>query len=222
LVLSSWTGVATAEKLNQRFGTPWLHWPVLPTGAAETSSFLRALAEAAGVDGARAEAYIRQGEKNYHYYFERAADFFLEFRWDLPSHYATAADAFYGVGIGRLLSGEFGLLPVRQYVTDNPPLEFRDSIAERYASIAPGIGAEVVFTADGATIAEGLRGAAATPPLVFGSAWDRDIAQEIGGCHLSISAPVTDRLVAHGSYLGYRGALRLIEDTYSSILNAIQ
>jgi hypothetical protein len=31
-----------------------------------------------------------------------------------------------------------------------------------------------------------------------------------------------DRLVANGSYFGYDGALRLIEDVYSSILGAVQ
>jgi nitrogenase molybdenum-iron protein beta chain len=79
-----------------------------------------------------------------------------------------------------------------------------------------------MFTADGDEITRTLREKSASAPLLLGSAWDRDITQELGGCHLSISAPIMDRIVANGSYFGYSGALRLIEDVYSSILIAVQ
>ena len=59
-------------------------------------------------------------------------------------------------------------------------------------------------------------------PLLLGSSWDREIARELGACHLSIAAPITDRLVLDRSYLGYRGGLALIEDLYTSILASVQ
>jgi nitrogenase molybdenum-iron protein beta chain len=222
LVLSSWAGVSIARNLNQRFGTPWLHCPTLPIGGIETSRFLRKVQEFIKVDTAAATDFIQAQEASFNYFFERAADFFLEFRWDMPSHFVTIADSFYGIGVSRLLTNEFGLLPLHQFVTDDPPDEFRSSIEDDYAQIAPGISSNVTFTSDSGKVNEVLRELASAPPIILGSVWDRDIAQEVGGCHLSIAAPMTDRLVASCSYLGYNGGLRLIEDLYSSILTSVQ
>jgi nitrogenase molybdenum-iron protein beta chain len=222
LVVSSWTGLSTAQLLNERFGTPWLHWPTLPIGAIETSRFLRAVAEAAQVDGQVTQIFLERQEKRYHYYFERAADFFLEFRWDLPSHYVTVTDAFYGSGISRLLSGELGLLPLRHFVSDQPPIEQYQAIQQQFAVLSPELNAPVTFTADGDQIASELRKHPKSSPLILGSAWERDIAAELDGCHLSVTSPMMDRLAANGSYFGYDGALRLIEDIYGMILTAVQ
>jgi len=222
LVVSSWTGLSTAQLLNERYGTPWLHWPTLPIGAEETSRFVRAVADAARVDDKVTQAFLDRQEKRYHYYFERAADFFLEFRWDLPSHYVTVTDAFYGSGISRLLSGELGLLPSCHFITDQPPTEQHDAIQQQFAVLSPELEAPVTFTADGDQITAELRENSDSAPLILGSAWERDITAELGGCHLSIASPMMDRLVANGSYFGYDGALRLIEDVYSSILGVVQ
>lgn len=222
LVLSSWVGVSTARHLSDRFGTPWLHYPALPIGGLETSRFLRTLADFAGVNGSVADAYIQTHERSFHYFFERAADFFLEFRWDLPGRFVTISDSYYGIGISRLLTNEFGLLPSHQFVTDDPPEEFRPRICADYHDLAPGTSADVTFTPDNDVIRETLRSSSSTPPIVLGSIWDRDIARELGGCHLSIAAPITDRLVVNCAYLGYQGGLRLIEDLYSSILSVVQ
>jgi len=222
LVLSSWPGVSVARNLQRRFGTPWLHQPTLPIGGIETSRFLRAITEFAGVADSRAARFIEAQERAFHYYFERAADFFLEFRWDLPSRFVTVSNSWYGIGISRLLANEFGLLPSHQFVTDDPPEEFRPAIVKAYREIAPEISAEVTFSQDCETIRHTLRELDAPAPIVFGSTSDRDIARELGGCHLSIATPISDRLVVNGSYFGYQGGLRLIEDLYSSILSAVQ
>jgi nitrogenase molybdenum-iron protein beta chain len=222
LVLSSWAGVSIARNLNNRFGTPWLHYPTLPIGGIETSRFLREVREFAKVDTAVATRFIQEQEGIFHYFFERAADFFLEFRWDMPGHFVTISDSFYGIGISKMLTNEFGLLPLHQFVTDDPPKEFRSSIQNGYAGIAPGISSNVTFSADSEEVNSVLRRVASAPPIILGSIWDRDIAQEVGGCHLSIAAPMTDRLVMNCSYLGYNGGLRLIEDLYSSILTFVQ
>jgi nitrogenase molybdenum-iron protein beta chain len=222
LVLSSWAGVSIVRHLEERFGTPWLHCPTLPIGGIETSRFLREVQAFTQVDTAVANSFIQEQERSFHYFFERAADFFLEFRWDMPGDFVTITDSFYGIGVSRLLTNEFGLLPLHQFVTDDPPDEFRRSIQEDYAKIAPGISSDVTFTSDGEEINNILRAAASSSPIVLGSVWDRDIAQELGGCHLSLSSPITDRLVTSCSYLGYNGGLRLIEDLYSSILTLTQ
>lgn len=61
-----------------------------------------------------------------------------------------------------------------------------------------------------------------TKPLILGSGWDRVISKEIKGYQLSTSTPISDRMILSRSYLGYEGAMRLIEDIYSVILQDFQ
>ena len=222
LVVSPWIGVSVARKLEERYGTPWLHYPALPIGGVETSRFLRAVAEFAGVESAITEQHIRQREAEYYYYVERLADFVMEFRWDLPSRFTTIADSLYAIGLTRFLTNDIGLMPSFQFVTDTPPEEFRAEITRSFQEIAPGISAQVEFTGDGGTIHQALRKQEGPPPILLGTSWDRDIARELGACHLSVGAPMTDRLVCSCAYAGYHGGLRLLEDLYSSILASVQ
>ena len=222
LVLSSWVGIKTAKNLEERFQTPWLHYPTLPTGGLETSHFLRTVAEFAGINSSTADEFIRKQEAVFHFHYERMADFFMEFRWDLPGNFSVVADSYYASGISRLLTNEFGLIPSSQFITDEPPEEFHSKITQSFQNIAPGISADIKFSWDGETIRQTLRNFRASPPIILGSSWDREIARELGACHISIAGPITDRLVGSCTYLGYSGGLRLIEDLYSSILGAIQ
>ncbi|MGE5783471.1 MAG: nitrogenase component 1, partial [Myxococcales bacterium] len=222
LVVSPWVGVSIAEKLNKKFGTPWLHVPALPIGGTETSRFLRDVADFAHVDAARSEAFIQECEREYYYYFERLADFVLEFRWDLPSRFTTIADSYYATGLAHFFTKDLGMIPAQQFVTESPPETFRAAIAQSFQDLTAGISAEVSFESDGGIIHQKLRDQAGSPALLLGSSWDRQIARELGACHLSVASPMTDRLVCNGTYAGYAGGLRLLEDLYSSVLASVQ
>lgn len=223
LVVSPWVGLKAAKLLAEKFETPYLHYPVLPIGAAETSSFLREVGRFAGVKDELTEGFIERQESRFYYYLERSADFLLEFRYDLPGRFVNVSDAFYALGISRFLVNDLGLLPGRQFVTDETPEEHRGRIAVEFASLAPGVSAEVTFTPDGGVVQKELRTVQHRQPLVIiGSSWDKDIAAELAGYHLSVGLPVTDRLVLDRAYVGYQGGLRLVEDIYGAILESYQ
>lgn len=59
-------------------------------------------------------------------------------------------------------------------------------------------------------------------PLILGSTWDKVITRELQGYPLSVSLPVSDRLVLNRTYAGYDGGLTLAEDIYTVILNSFQ
>ena len=80
IVVSPWVGVDSVKFLEKKFGTPYLHYPVLPIGAFETSKFLRAVSEFTGLDSAHTEKIIDAHEAEYYYFIERFADLFLEMR----------------------------------------------------------------------------------------------------------------------------------------------
>lgn len=58
--------------------------------------------------------------------------------------------------------------------------------------------------------------------MILGSAWDRVISKEIDAYRVSISTPISDRMVLSRSYVGYEGGLRLTEDIYSAVLDDFQ
>jgi nitrogenase molybdenum-iron protein beta chain len=222
LLLTPWLGLKTVTILEERFGTPFFNYPALPVGATETGRFLRAVAGYAGIALETVEATIKREESRYYYYMERAADLFFETRFK-PGHFVTIADSGFALGLSRFLVNDLGLIPEAQFITDDVPHEHRERIEAEFTDSEAGIASPVIFTTDGGTIREVIRGLKFRErPLILGSTWDKVITRELQGYPLSISLPVSDRLVLNRSYAGYDGGLTLAEDIYTVILNSFQ
>lgn len=222
LLVSPWVGLKNVQHLQEKLGTPYLHYPVLPIGPTETGKFLRTVGQYAGVEEKRVEKVIAKHEAEYYYYIERSADVLLETRL-LPRRFVTIADSFYALGVAKFLINDLGLLPETQYITDGVAEEYQAGIAAEFANFTDRITAKVVFTSDGGAAHEDIRTIKfRSRPLILGSAWDRVLSEELKGYQLSLSMPVSDRLVLDRSYVGYNGALRLVEDIYSVVLADFQ
>jgi nitrogenase molybdenum-iron protein beta chain len=221
LVLSPWVGLNIAKHLEKKYGTPYLHYPILPIGAKETGKFLRTVAEFAQLDRKRVEEFIEKEEKRFYYYIERSLDFFIEFRYDMADRFFNITDSFYALGISKFLVNELGIVPGQQYITDDTPEKYRHGIKQEFVHLSDTFSSKVIFEIDGGKIHESLRKYPLENyrPLILGSSWDRDIASELNGFWINISIPVLHRLVLNRSYVGYSGGLTLMEDIYSSILN---
>ena len=222
LLVSPWVGLKNIKHLEAKFGTPYLHYPVLPIGPTETANFLRSVGTYAGIEGKRVEKIINKLEQDYYYYIDRAADSLLETQL-MPRRFVSIADSFYALGVARFLINDLGLLPETQYITHGVAEEYQDSITAEFKNFEDGIEAKVVFSNDGGEIHEDIRKLTfRSRPLILGSAWDRVLSREINGYQLSLATPVTNRLVLNRSYVGYEGALRLVEDIYSLVLEDFQ
>lgn len=222
LLLTPWLGLKTVKHLEERFATPYFQYPALPVGATESSRFLRAVAAYADIDSNVVEAVIEREEKRYYYYMERAADLFFETRFK-PGHFITIADSGFALGLSRFLVNDLGLIPEAQFVTDKVPDEHKEKIEAEFNDSVAGIPSPVIFTTDGGTIREVIKGLKFRErPLILGSTWDKVITRELQGYPLSISLPVSDRLVLNRTYAGYDGGLTLAEDIYTIILNSFQ
>jgi len=222
LLVSPWAGLRTVRRLEERFGTPFLHYPALPIGATETGSFLRVVGAFAGLPADAVEETIRREESRYYYYVERSADLLFETRF-LPGHFVTIADSFYSLGLTRFLINDLGLIPEVQFVTERVPEEYQPLIDAEFAKFGEGLVSPVHYGADGGTVRDELgKRTFWERPLILGSTWDRVITRELKGYPLSVAMPVSDRLVLNRTYAGYDGALRLTEDIYSVILGSFQ
>lgn len=222
LLVSPWVGLKSVKLLEEKFGTPFLHYPVLPIGPTETGKFLRTVTNFAGIDPQKVEEVIKEREEFYYHYIERAAEVLLETRF-LPRHFTTIADSTYALALSKFLVSDLGLIPDRQYVVDGIAENLQEEVRSYFQDLGEGIGADVLFTSDGGLVQEEIRATKfRSKPLILGSSWDRVLAREINGVSLSVSMPVSDRLVFDRSYVGYTGGLRLVEDIYSAILSDFQ
>ena len=222
LLISPWTGLTNVRHLEEKFGTPYLHYPVLPIGPTETGKFLRAVSDFAGLPRQKTETLINRYEAEYYYYIERSADVLLETRL-LPRWFVTVSDSFYTLGIAKFLTNDMGLLPETQYITDGVEPEYQELIEQEFQKLNGGITARVDFINDGGTVQENIRSVKFRGrPLLLGSSWERTLAEDINAYQLSISMPVSDRMVLNRSYVGYDGALRLVEDIYTLVLDEFQ
>ena len=97
---------------------------------------------------------------------------------------------------------------------------FDDIVGAAFRDLAPGVDGHPVFESDGHRAHAVIRAHARVGeyPIVYGSTWEASVAAEIGAPLVEVSYPVTDEVVLNRSYIGYRGALQLIERTYTTVV----
>lgn len=215
LLVSPWVGLESVQFLEEKFGTPYLHYPVLPIGAFETSKFLRAVGEYAEVDQELVEEIVQKKEAEYYYYIERYADVFLETRV-MSKRFVVVSDASYSLAVTKFLVNDIGLFPSKQYIVDDAPEKYQETISGYFKDLNYGIQAEVAFSSDGYQIHKEIEAADFNGyPLILGSNWEKNLAKKTNAHFVNISYPLIERLIINSSLVGYKGGLKLIEDIYS-------
>lgn len=215
ILVAPWSGLESVQLLQKKFGAPYLHYPVLPIGAFETSRFLRAVGDFTGIDPKLVERVTAQHEAEYYYYIERYADTFLELRI-MSKRFVTVSDAQYALAVTKFLTNDLGMFPTKQFITDDTPQQYREQIENELKKLNYGIEAEVEFSTDGHHIDEEIeKEDFGGLPLILGSSWEKGIADKLGGHFVNISYPVQERLIINSSIAGYSGGLKLLEDIYT-------
>jgi nitrogenase molybdenum-iron protein beta chain len=215
ILVSPWVGLESARHLEEKFDVPLLHYENLPMGAYESSKFLRTVGEFAELDTEFVNGVIKKQEAEYYYYVERYAPVFVELRI-MSKHFVVVADAQYAVAVTRFLANDMGMFPAKVYITDKTPAKYRGGVIKAANELNYGVTADIQFSTDGYAIHKEIKDISfAGHPMVFGSSWERFLADKIGGHFLAVSYPIEDTLVINNSYVGYEGGLRLIGDFYS-------
>jgi nitrogenase molybdenum-iron protein beta chain len=217
LLVSPWVGLGNVKLLEEKFGTPYLHYSTLPIGAHETSVFLRAVGDFAGINPKHTEALIEKHEKEYYYFLERSVDVFFENR-TASRMFTTVTDAANTLAVSKFLINDLGLMPNTLFITEGVPEEHQERISGYFKQFNYGIKADVVFSTDGYLIhkqieQEDFSGA----PLIVGSIFEKKLARQLGGNFVCISVPIKEKVILHSSYVGYHGGLKLMEDIFTSV-----
>lgn len=214
IVLSPWVGVALAEKLEKRFGTPYLVFPEVPLGPRETGSLLRQVAEKTGIAQPLIDEVIAEETDEFCYYVGNLAELYIDF--GMQFDFVVIGDSQYVIGVTKFLTNDMGCIPLTAVVTDDPPDRFRSTIRSELTNLDFGLKPDVIFESSSGEIQEALKQSEAN--LVLGSFMDRPLARSLGAACHQIGFPITDRVITNEPYAGYRGGLKLATDIYTAVL----
>lgn len=213
IVLSTWNGHKTAQKLKETFDQDYISLPSVPIGPKQTSAFLRAVAKKLNIPAIEVETLIAEEERRAYRWVEYLTDSIII---GLPHPYAAfIGDTNSVIGITKFLANEAGYLPEIIQITDEPPEESRDRIVRELTDgIESVLKPEVIFEKDAFKIRENLRNRSFQVMLATSlEKWPA--AKEFSVAHLSIAFPSYDRVIVERTYAGYRGGTSLLEDLLS-------
>jgi nitrogenase molybdenum-iron protein beta chain len=228
IVLSDVYAPLTAEAFKELHGIPFIREQI-PIGFFQTERFLRNVGKALSVDDEVISAAIRREENIYFDYFERIADTYNDI--DLQRYGFIAADSNYAPALSNFISDELGWIPHLTMITDPLTDENKEALKKRFKNYASGLEPRVHFNAGAQALRHYLTDSwernrnhqyyeALSPAVIFGSVYERDLAEELGVPLLTVSFPVTSRVVFNKAYAGFNGGLALAEDSFSLLVAA--
>ncbi|MDQ0204531.1 nitrogenase component 1 [Pectinatus haikarae] len=224
VLISPWYGQSIVEHLENIYEQPFFKFPHIPIGANETEKFLHGVlkfAEGLNVrlDYPKAENFIKRASAAYYEELDNLATFLLEFRYGLPSYVHIIHDAGYVTGLAKFLLHETGIVPKEQFIVDNTPEKFQQSIREDLQSISAKKIVPLTFEPDAGKVQDIVRNIVHEGRgLLIGSGWDKELSREKGFDFISASVPSPYRLVLSTGYAGFHGGLRVMEDIFNTVL----
>ncbi len=227
IVLSPVHGVQASPSVRRNTQDAVLVPTDLPIGAKATRAFLSDLSQRLHLDADVVNRFLKQEDDLYYHAFNRLADAYSDI--DLQRYAVVIGTIDYAHALTRFVNHELGWLTELVVVTEFVAEQERSSLRKRFENIVATPNHTVVFETDTSQIAghlaerwPGPTGSkyhhAFSPAFVLGSRIDRDFADSIGAGHLSVSYPVSNRVVLTRGYAGYNGGLSLVEDIYSVVL----
>lgn len=220
IVVSDVYGIGPAQIFEETHNVPYVVVP-LPIGPSGTEEFLRQVGAALKIDNTLVDAVIAEEKARYYGYVERLGDVYNDL--DFQRYSVVVADANYGPALTKFVADDLGWLPELVVITDILSEEEQALVASRFKGFASGITPKVVFDTDTTNVSKHFSEAwprnnnsryfdSFSPAFVLGSSLDREFAESLGAAHLSVTYPISNRVVLDRAYLGYDGSLRLIED----------
>jgi nitrogenase molybdenum-iron protein beta chain len=227
IVLSERYGVKAAEVFEEIHETPYVILP-FPIGASQTAAFLRSAAERLNIGQETAEALIYEENDRYYDYVERIADIYNDV--DLQRYAVIVGDLSYVPAVSRFVSDELGWIPRLAVITDQLAEEEMDAVKKRFQNWESGVYPLVKFDPNTASVQQYLSQAwpananeryydSLSPAVIIGSVMERDLSVKYGMPLLTVSFPVTNRVIMHQCYTGYTGGLNLITDLVTLLVS---
>jgi nitrogenase molybdenum-iron protein beta chain len=226
VVLSPVAGFEPAQKLNELYEIP-VYSTELPIGPEGSELFLRDLGVKLGIDKSVIDKAILE-EKSYYYEFlERIVDIWSDL--DFQRYAIVVLDSYYAHTITRFLANDLGWIPHFVAINDIEEEEDQQRYEKRFLDITSEAKPNVVFETNAGLVLEHVRNSyprnnnskfydALSPTYVIGSSIESSLAEKLGAGFLSLAFPVSNRVVLHKGYVGYYGAINLLEDLITNLV----
>jgi nitrogenase molybdenum-iron protein beta chain len=231
IVLSDIYGINVAQTFEAIHGIPYITAD-LPIGDTGTELFLRKVAETLQIDPQLVNAVIAEEKAYYYSYLERILESYADF--DLQRYAIVAADSNYAFPLIRFVSDDLGWIPYLAYISDILEDWQIEKVRSKFSEIQSGQ-PNVIFDVHTGQLPRYIKERWTTrqkdnkggkykdtlnAAFILGSSLEASTAQAIGGLHLAVSFPVTNRVIFNRSYAGYKGGLTLAEDIFSVSLGS--
>jgi nitrogenase molybdenum-iron protein beta chain len=227
IVLSDVHGQATAEKFAEVHGTPSLTLPI-PIGPTASRAFLEAVAQRFSIAEQRVQQVITEENAYYFTFIQHLAECYNDL--DLQRYAFIVGDSTYALALTQFLAQDLGWIPFVTAITDLLTEDEEQRVLARFAALPAAARPTVIFETDSsqiiaraqARIAEEPQpygGNPIEPSFVLGSTLDRNLAAAFNAGLLTVTYPVTNRVITDQGYAGYRGGLRLATELLSVILS---
>ena len=226
IVLSEVYGKKAAETYKEVHNIPYITTQI-PIGYIQTEKFIRKIGEHFNISK-RAINKALVNERNIYYdYFERFLDIYTDA--DLQRYAVIVGDANYAPSLSRFVSDELGWLPKLAVVTDLLNENEKNIVAKQFEGFESGLETTVRFDSDTSSVKKYVREVwepnknqryydSMEPIVVIGSIFEKDLAASINAPLVTVSYPITNRIVLNRSYIGFNGGLTLTEDILSSLI----
>ncbi|MDR1353066.1 MAG: hypothetical protein LBK05_07275 [Treponema sp.] len=226
IVLSDVYAPRSARAFSEIHGIPYIR-ETMPIGFLQSERFLLKAGKALGIGEESVEKALESERDIYYDYFERIADTYNDI--DLQRYGVVAADSNYAPALTGFISDELGWIPHLTMITDQVTGEEREALDRRFTGFASGLRPAVHYNASASALRHYLAGSwernrnrryyePLSPLVLFGSSFERDLADELGFPLLTVSFPVTNRVVFNKAYAGINGGLALAEDAFSLLV----
>ncbi|WP_368488889.1 nitrogenase component 1 [Clostridium sp. BJN0013] len=224
IVLSKVFGKETAEEYKEAHNIPYITAQV-PIGYIQTEKFIRKVGRYFDIPESTIDKALEKERNIYYDYFERFLDIYTDA--DLQRYALVVGDSNYAPSLSRFVSDELGWLPELAVITDI--LNEKDKVEEQFKGFESGLKTTVKFDTDTSSIKRYLREVwepnknqryyeAMVPLVVIGSIFEKELAASINVPLVTVSFPITNRIVLNRSYVGFNGGLTLTEDILSSLI----
>lgn len=214
IFFSPYLGSNIQQLFETKFNIPSIRFAGAPIGPTATTEFINAISALLELDAHTTSEYIKLEEQNAYDFLDKASLVYTGL--NLQHNFAVIGDTATVIPMLKFLTNDFGQIPVAAIITDNPPKKFRKNIINEINSVEYTGGIATEFIEDNYLIKEALKKYDVS--YMLGSSMDKEYADNAGIHCLSISFPVTDRLILNKAYAGYNGAVNLVEDYVNSIL----
>lgn len=227
IVVSDVYGIDAARKFEDIHGILYIVTG-FPVGADATAEFMFTVAKALDIDESRVQSVLENEKRIYYDYLERLADIYNDI--DLQRYAIVVGDSNYAPAITRFLSDELGWLPKLAVITDFLDETQQQSLVGRFKNYESGLVPSVRFDTDTSSVKKYITEIwprnrneryydSMDPAVLVGSVYERDLASEFGFPLLTVSYPVTNRVVLNRAYAGINGALSIAEDLLSILVS---